>query len=143
MGARHGQDLRKYVPWGGAGDRGRRVRAAFRSGLGKATLFIPIKSLRKLPEIINQARDQAALMGECALTQWRAFFAPGVIAGDYANAILDLVHSECFNSDRDSEVRRINGMALRWKNGWTLPQRIVSGIRRKAFPKTNREHPFS
>jgi hypothetical protein len=96
----------------------------------KAALFVAQKHIGRLPEILEAARETATDMGECALAQWREFFSPDVIAGYYATSILGLVHSGMFERNRDAEIRRLNGIALHWKNGWTLPQRIVSKLRR-------------
>lgn len=104
----------------------------------KSAVFVPQKLLRKLPSLLWEAKDRAAAMGGCAKAQWKEFFSPEVIAGYYASSILGLVHSGLFQNNRDAEIKRLNGIGLRWKNRWTMPQRFVAKIRRMGSSRTTR-----
>jgi len=96
----------------------------------KIALFIPLSRLKCLPTLLEEELGKADAMGKSARVAWSEFFSPEAIPAYYASQIIDLALRPHFLPNSEAELRRMNAIATRWKNGWTLPQRVVSRMRR-------------
>jgi len=96
----------------------------------KVALFIPESRIKALPTILAIKLDGAEIMGREAGAAWSAFFSPKAIHRYYASSLVDLVLSPDCITTSEAERNRINSLAIRWKNGWTFPQRVLSACDR-------------
>jgi len=92
----------------------------------KVALFLPESCIKSLPTILANKLDAACMMGREAGAAWSAFFSPEAIPRYYASSLVDLALSPDCLTTSEAEWKRINSLATRWKNGWTLPQRVLS-----------------
>lgn len=97
---------------------------------GEFSLRVSERRLSDLPEIVRSYEPQWQEMGKEARNAWEQWYSPAIICRRVLQAIEEIL----LMRPPDHNERDIQRQWLSWKfarkNGWTLPQKVVTAVRR-------------
>jgi hypothetical protein len=92
-------------------------------------LFYPEKTVMGLSSFLLSKEHLAHDFGENAYRAWQKYFSADVISSYYADALLSLI-GQAPKTSKAAEFKRWRSLKLNWDNKWTVPQRIISKIKK-------------
>lgn len=92
-------------------------------------LFIPEKSIDRIPEILLAHESEALAMGQKAKLAWDQYFSEEKLLDYCAKALLQSISASKI-SELDKELVYWNSFWFHFQNKWTLPQRMFNKLKK-------------
>lgn len=94
----------------------------------ECSILVPEQDVNKIPEILREAEPQWKMLGDTARRVYQERFAPSVKFKGYLQMIRALqtsIDQSGYSMDSNDMMRRWRSWTFRWRNEWTLPQKVA------------------